>query len=996
MSYDQHNLQRDYLINRNIKTVTSRVLSALFTLFVTSGITGQCYAEQASAEMVRVPILSAPYDLSRVIKDEIVSAVGLTAGVSADAALFTIGGLSLDAYVLSLPLQADVKRRVIKRISTPVYAIRLGYFLAMFKERYSTTEEVTPFREYVKSQYQENELPGMEHSLFTWNETATEDNTQKSGAEPLVDRELIATFVTIFDALHSEDPILLSDEIPDHYEYLTRSAEDMALVRKIQPLIIDILTRLEKSTKSGDIKDAISTIIKDDLTYREGDVNNKAEAVTISLIDFVRMNTLKNYRQYRLEAARVEAFKGWMLQKFSDDPQELIRFLEAQNDRRHAVQITVDGLQGEYLKSLTQAVPGPFLTEVYKNHQNKESFRPATANVSSPEVTPKMEFLDALMTRDNQYQLLQDSRYLPFFKQIYQNYALALSAGGISSTPTISVRNLPLIWTGAGVAGKKGTGVPNFHFVDRQQDRAYYFFGNDALQLDLLLATNNVQTMFDRLNHLKTLNCNAQYDWNAHVSFDALINLALGESARDFGELLCIKELRYRAMTEQSLREDRIALIDELKQYQALRFWRPFALVSKHLLIKNRIEQLAIKGEKGMPDYLLAYFPWPDHFAHFVGPFSDELMSPTGELNRLDYWLGEITKAYQQAGSYDRTLWGMAGDHGLATIFYYLNPETEALADISREIEAVTGKPLIVEKISSDEGEGPKITNALNYPSNKGVDVVVASTAGGNFMMDFFVDQGANWSQQPLYTDMIQWRPISYQAPQAGIDMIVEISERLKESLDYLVVRESLCNVEQCSIRLVAHRGGVRHDEIISRIGDKIHYGATKGKPVLLDLDKPNPYRNMPTTEAQRTQKGLMQRCVVEAESRDLKTWCTEKEWRMLAFFSPRPDSVNQLAHLYDEDRAGTINLFPKEGIGYNTKVPGRHAGEHFHEKDAYIGFWGVPVTTTQQLPAIDNGSLAPTMYDYLIGEQAASAKVGVTNTDAGWGFPSVLNQLVQ
>ncbi len=123
-----------------------------------------------------------------------------------------------------------------------------------------------------------------------------------------------------------------------------------------------------------------------------------------------------------------------------------------------------------------------------------------------------------------------------------------------------------------------------------------------------------------------------------------------------------------------------------------------------------------------------------DHFAHFTGPFSDEILMPTGELNRLDYWLTQISDVYQSANVYDRTLWGMAGDHGLAPVYYSLNPEKQVFETLQAELDY----PLVIKKISSDEGEGPKITNALNYESNKEVDVVVASTAGGNFMMDFF------------------------------------------------------------------------------------------------------------------------------------------------------------------------------------------------------------------------------------------------------------------
>lgn len=70
----------------------------------------------------------------------------------------------------------------------------------------------------------------------------------------------------------------------------------------------------------------------------------------------------------------------------------------------------------------------------------------------------------------------QDPYYLPFFKQLYQHYRQTIVQVGISSTPTISVRNLPIIKTGAKVSGLGGTGIPNFHFVDRQADRAYYFW----------------------------------------------------------------------------------------------------------------------------------------------------------------------------------------------------------------------------------------------------------------------------------------------------------------------------------------------------------------------------------------------------------------------------------------------------------------------------------------------------------------------------------------
>lgn len=102
---------------------------------------------------------------------------------------------------------------------------------------------------------------------------------------------------------------------------------------------------------------------------------------------------------------------------------------------------------------------------------------------------------------------------------------------------------------------------------------------------------------------------------------------------------------------------------------------------------------------------------------------------------------------------------------------------------------------------------------------------------------------------------------------------------------------------------------------------------------------------------------------------------------------STRPDSVMQLVHLYEDDRAGTVNLFPKDGFGYNTLVPGRHAGETYLEKDAFVGFWKDGMKPKTRLGAVDNGSLAPTLYEYLTGNQV---NVGVD----GWGYPSVLKNL--
>lgn len=937
------------------------------------------------AALSDAPVIGEIYNSSRIIKEEIVSAIQLTYKTTIDAAVFTIGGSTLDIYVLTLPLDPVVKKRVVERISNPFYAIKLGHFLYTFKDRYTGVEGITNFHSYIKKVYEQNEVSGMEHSLFQWHETEKKKEVtavEKDVANGLeFNRELIATFVTIYDALYGKESIVLEDKISDHYLAIGNNDKDMGIINTIQPLIIELLEKLVVSLESGDIKDAVQIIINDNSAKRKTVVNNKAQAITITLVDFVRQTVLKNYRQFVLEQERITAFENWMLDKFDKDYGELVQFLANQNTKRYGVQITVDGLQGAYLNSLVRDKPNNFIQHVYENHKNKEKFRPQNIEVGVPEHELQLDYLDELVSVERQ----PDARYLPFLKKLYSTSGKSISTGGISSTPTISVRNLPLIWTGAPVSGKGGTGIPNFHFVDREKDRAYYFFGNDALQLDSLVEENGVQTMFDRLNHLKTINCNAQYDWNAHISYDGLLNLAFGEKLRDFGEQRCVQELTERAQAELELKEDRVELINEIEKYQATSRFNIFKRYTASAYIKQLIERLSVKGEKGMPDYVLMYIPWPDHFAHFTGPFSDEIIAPTGELNRLDYWLGRLTNVYKDAGVYDQTLWGMAGDHGLTPVFYFINPEVEVL----EKLQADLGKQIIVKKISSDEGEGPKLTNNLYFPSNKGVDVIVASTAGGNFMMDFFKNQDTAWKQQPLNVDLTQWRGLNFKDGDESIDMVHEISSRLIETLDYLVVRESVCTIEKSHVRLVSHRNQVRYDEMIIREGDRIFYGSVEGEElgVLLDLEETNPYAEILSHAEQVQKKDLYNKCAVDAQKSDMTTWCSENEWRVLSSFTPRPDSVVQLAHMYDDDNAGTVNLFPLEGIGYNTIVPGRHAGEHFHEKDAFIGFWGTAVAPRTQLKSVTNGSLAPTIYEYITGENIV---VG----ENGWGFPSVLDHL--
>lgn len=940
----------------------------------------------AHADIGNAPLIGGLVNSSEIFKNQIVSSLSYSTQFARDMTLFTIGGMTLEAYILTLPLEGKVKKQVMGQLANPSYSIPLGYFLYHFYDRYTNINPGDAFKKHLQTLYSQQALTEFEHTLLQFSQQLPseqkEENLPQSHPKGLkFDRKFIATLITVYDALVQIDEWQDMERLPEQYTYLSHSNEDLALIAKIQPIIIGILKQATLNMDEGETKHALLSIISDNDPKQALKPDNKAQALTITLIDFVRLNVLKAYRQFVYQDEKQQRLNQWLQTTFDKQPEHLIAFLQSQQKRRIAVQLTVDGLQQGLIQGLITP-NSPFITHAYQQHQNRLTLNSPIAQ-GVPQHKPAMGFLHKLSE-----QTYHDPHYLPFFKGLYRQYSNSITQFGISSTPTISVRNLPIIKTGAKVAGKQGTGIPNFHFVDRDKDRAYYFFGNDALQLDKLLQANGVQTMFDRLIHLKTLNCNAQYDWNAHTSYDGLINLGAGEQRRDFGEKRCLKELNERAKVEPVLNKMRQTLIENISAYQQISPWRFYTKLTRKWKIEQDLENYSKLDAKGIPDFTLVYNPWPDHFAHFVGPFSDEIIMPSGELNRLDYWITQIEKTYQQAGVYDQTLWGMAGDHGLAPVYYTLNPEKL----IFPSIEAQFGYPLTIKKISSDEGEGPKITNALNPSSNKNSDAVIASTAGGNFMIDLFNAQ-QGWATQPVYQELIQWRPITAKHT-ITVDIVSETLDALSDTLDYMVVREKNCTEDHCQIRLIGNRLGQRHDEIIINRDQRFYYGAINDKNAftnhvtLLDVQSLNPYQAKPSKQTITRLTQLRTLCIQQALPQDSNTWCNAKQWRELTQWTPRPDSIVQLAQLYASERAGTINLFPREGIGYNTKVPGRHAGESYLEKDAFLGFWGTPIGS-DAIPLISeaNGSLAPTLFEYLTEEPV---KAG----ENGWGYPSLLHKL--
>ena len=885
-------------------------------------------------------------------------------------------------YVEELALPADVRRRVLARVESNDFVDELVPFLLAVKDLYAAPSpeggEVPGFDAHLRASFDAaSAIPGMEHSMFQF--APAEEEEEEGQGLPGLSADVAEQLVKFYDALYLRDHAR-ARSVDERLVCGARSLDDglREATLAATPSVRELLDVLGDSMEEGsEIADAIRGLRDDDA---------RLESATASIIQFIDSFVCKQYRIFATRGHRAEQLSEWMRSELrKPGGGALWAFLEhVKSGRRYAALVVVDGLEGALMRALASGRPGdPFLREVVAERVRGPQSPPASPRRTTPPATQN-RFL-AHIARSG----FAHPDYLPTFRKLFASDDAHLADVGISTTPTISVRNLPIAKTGAPVAGPGGTGIPNFHFVDREffrngerTGRPYYFFGNDAVLLDDLTEEEGMRTLYDRLPRLASFSCAAQYDAAAHYALDAFLNLGLGEKLRDFGERLCVTELERRADNLRrelglirAVESSRALLSTEFHWYQLYQRW---GRREAEKLALRRLDELADLEQETLPELLLYYNPWPDHFAHFKGPFADEILAPSGELNRLDYWLGRLEAVYRDAGVEARTVFGMAGDHGLSPVFHLVKPEVE-IFDALRE----RGHDFEVVKISSDEGEGPKLTNPFEPPSMKGIDVVVASTAGGNFMLDFFNDQGRGWAEQPLYRDLAEMRPLSASSDAPVLNIVEEIHTQLRDSLDYLVVRETPCSVGGGTVRLIGTRNGERAEAFVRREGDRLHY-RYKGAD-LLDTDRLTPYEEL-DTEQRRVHGLLHRRCVEETDPDLPATWCNERQWRELSSYTPRPDAVVQIGHLYDTPRAGTVNLFPREGVGYNSLVPGRHAGESFHEKNAFVGLWGAALTSRREAPALRsavNGSVPMAIYEYLSGERVQQ---GVD----GWGYPSL------
>src|SRR3989338_3337642 len=546
-------------------------------------------------------------------------------------------------------------------------------------------------------------------------------------------------------------------------------------------------------------------------------------------------------------------------------------------------------------------------------------------------------------------ELLSQSMLYPTLKAISNESVWVQKS--VSSTPTISTRNIAILETGVMVSDpefKKGvknsTGIPNFTYVDRKKQEWMYFWGRDGIRLRELVKEACAKTLFEQLEPYHTVSFMAQFDTAADDRFSYLLGVVMMQIKPGLSEAIGLAHLKHRAQVEIELNHKRKKLAHYLER-NAERWTNKLLWTERHY--EDIAREILSTEDEGIPDFLLWYNPWVDHKTHEFGTHSKEVLETY--LPKFDQDVSQIISLYKESGVYSKTLFGIISDHGQVNV---------NLPEGNINVEDRVIKPLTSrwKKISSDEGGPPKID--LVKSSIVGYDVVFGSTAGGSFVMDLFYrdayDKEGNlvnpdrWAVHPTYEVLRNYELLSGE----HVDWIAQIKTQLKDSLDYCLVREEVSQfgpgVHQV-VRIIAPQGEAR----VIRAGDLYRYevledsltGKVEGDPLKLS-----------------EQSKEMASWIKEG------SWHSDAEWLLASANIERLDAIHEISHIYDTQLAGTINIFPARGKGFNTGVPGRHAGELFQEKNSLQVYFGQNVTPGK-IDIARGGSMPVTLTHYLMGD---------------------------
>jgi hypothetical protein len=801
-------------------------------------------------------------------------------------------------------------------------------------------------------------------------------------------RKHVSVSLRLFDALFLRQP--LEDRMEEGLESIPdeEALEDLrAILREVGndmfPRSDDALTQ---GVEENDYVSQLHEILRDD---------DRLTEFVETFRDLVRSMSGSWLRSFVGREERKQQRKAWVDERIANNEYyKIADYAAARTRRRLVFHLVVDGLQGKLLEGLAQLSSGNrsgsgarYVRELVELHQRGSEF----AEPPESELPPGLgrdivDLVTEVPVRPGYLETFKKYFYSPDAQAVVVNVATV-------DTPSISVRNLPIILSGHRVAGPYGTGIPNFSYLDRLTGRGWYFWGSDVLYMRQIFSNQEhliplgtrrprdagARTLFERLWRYNTLSCMATLDTGALEKISSEVGLAMGEIERNFVEKVIVVRLRRRANMERELNQRRRWLAehrDLSDSFLGALMWNPLELKK----FQEYARFLAVHEDAGIPDYVLWYYPWPDHFAHFEGPYSDAIVGYRGEYDRLDFYLGKAMDVYASVktagggGSYiDRTLFGVVSDHGLV-----YSPKLVSVDRLLFEAMREDGIPARYLKLTADEGGLPIIHGRANIRKTRGYDVVLGATAGGSLVMDLFDSTGllgdeAAWRVHPDYHQLRRQALLSDKS--RAVNWIEELKTRLRGVMDLAVVREYgpapgsgwPSDVESVARIFTSDRGDVRIYRIRmadAQLGNREAYRyryEVLGDEDPLDLvGSLRDYLIRPGGPSLGQVRASLDDCISSYSG------CSDQEWRQLLSYTLRPDVVFQLSQLYDSDRAGTINIFPLRHVGMNSSVPGRHAGESFGEKNGTQLYYGAGLRRSI-IQTARNGSLPVSLYHWLV-----------------------------
>lgn len=816
-------------------------------------------------------------------------------------------------------------------------------------------------------------------------------------------RQHVATLLRVYDAL-----------------FLQPDAEGKAEVARI---LRETLQRMLASPagaggqkEKNEYVDALQEILRDDRRLAE---------FASFFSDFVRDLTSSWLASFVERQHRIERRLAWVNDRLDKNRYyEIADYARARAERRLVLHIAVDGLQGKLLEGLAELSSGRpegssarYVKSLVRQHRGpgSEIMQPSHHRSRMPPPLGKaiQQLADQRTGTTGTAPPAWSAAYLANFKKLFfdDNAPAVVVNVATVDTPSISVRNLPIIFSGHRVAGTYGTGIPNFSYLDRPSQRGWYFYGSDSLYLRTIFANQEERiphgvpragtgalTLFQRLWRYNSVSALAAIDTGALEKVSAEVGMAVGEMKRNFAEKAVILRMEQRAAMERTLNEHRRWLIAHRSlsdSFLGSLVWNAAELAE----FRQRATFVAEHDDEGLPDYLLWYNPWPDHFAHAKGPFSDAIVGPRGEYDRLDFYLGQMLARYESVPTLDgrssfadRTLVGVVSDHGLIYTPKLVSTDKLLLDALRRE------HGLKYRKLTADEGALPIIRGRESLPPDRDYDAVIGSTAGGSYIIDLFHGRDPqsgkrSWEEHPDYHDLRKHKLLNGKR----IDFIGALLQHLGNEMDLALVREHGADAggkwderTESAVRIVSKRGDARILRLRNArrpASPPLYRYELLGQRDPLDLEGSVRDYLLPAGGPSVAEVKKFFRSAI-AEGKEL----SDAEWQLHLSYTTRLDAIYQYSHLYDTSRAGTINVFPVRHVGMNSTVPGRHAGEMFEEKNG-TQLYRAAGLKHARIQTARNGSLPVTLYHWFAGDRAYStAASGEQDSPADqFGYPSLL-----